>query len=219
MKYLQILSLKLFLVIFALIYLSACSQAYYGALEKAGVHKRDILVDRVQDAKQSQEAARDQFQSALEEFSSVVNIDGGNLEETYKTLDKELQKSEARAQEVKKRINKVEDVSKALFKGWEQELGQYDSVDLRRKSELQLIDTKERYVQLIMAMRRAEARIEPVLRPFRDQVLFLKHNLNAKAIASLRDELVQVEADTNKLIKELEASIAEADRFIQAAGV
>ncbi len=219
MKHLQIPSLKLFLVIFALIYLSACSQAYYSALEKAGFHKRDILIDRVQDAKQSQEAARDQFQSALEEFSSVVNIDGGNLEETYKMLDKELQKSEARAQEVKKRINKVEDVSKALFKEWEQELGQYDSVDLRRKSELQLIDTKERYVQLIMAMRRAEARIEPVLKPFRDQVLFLKHNLNAKAIASLRGELVQVEADTDKLIKELEASIAEADRFIQEAGV
>ncbi len=219
MKHLQIPSLKLFLVIFALIYLSACSQAYYSALEKAGFHKRDILIDRVQDAKQSQEAARDQFQSALEEFSSVVNIDGGNLEETYKMLDKELQKSEARAQEVKKRINKVEDVSKALFKEWEQELGQYDSVDLRRKSELQLIDTKERYVQLIMAMQRAEARIEPVLKPFRDQVLFLKHNLNAKAIASLRGELVQVEADTDKLIKELEASIAEADRFIQEAGV
>ena len=35
-------------------------------------------------------------------------------------------------------------------------------------------------------MRLAESRIEPVLKSFRDQVLFLKHNLNAKAIASLR---------------------------------
>jgi hypothetical protein len=52
----------------------------------------------------------------------------------------------------------------------------------------------------------------------RDQVLFLKHNLNAKDIVSLRGELVQVESDTDKLIKELEASIAEADRFIQETG-
>ena len=219
MKQLRILTHKLSLITFTLIYVSACSQAYYGALEKVGVHKRDILVDRVQDAKQSQEAARDQFQSALEEFSSVVNFDGGNLEETYKNLDKELQKSEARAQEVKTRIDKVEDVSKALFKEWERELDQYDSENLRRKSEQQLINTKKRYDHLIMAMRRAEARIDPVLRPFRDQVLFLKHNLNAKAIASLRGELVQVETDTDKLIKELEASIAAADRFIQQTGV
>lgn len=219
MTQIQLLFLRLLLILFALIHLSACSQVYYDTLEKVGIHKRDILVDRVKAAKQSQEEARDQFKSTLVEFSSVVNFDGGNLEDTYKKLDKELQKSEARAEEVKTRIDKVEDVSKALFKEWEQELDQYDSENLRKKSKQQLIDTKQRYENLIMAMRRAEARIDPVLRPFRDQVLFLKHNLNAKAIASLRGELVQVESDTDKLIEELEASIAEADRFIQETGV
>ncbi len=202
-----------------LFYISACSQAYYGALEKVGIHKRDIMVDRVEDAKQSQEEARDQFQSALEEFSSVANFQGGDLEDTYKKLNNELQKSEAKAEDVKNRIDSVEDVSIALFKEWEQELEQYENQKLRKQSEQQLNDTKIRYQQLMAAMRLAESRIEPVLKPFRDQVLFLKHNLNAKAIASLRGELVQVESDTDKLIKELEASIAEADRFIQETGI
>ncbi len=211
----KILSLRVFFATLLIMYMVACSQAYYGTLEKVGIHKRDILVDRVEAAKESQEAARDQFQSALEEFSSVVNFDGGNLEETYKKLNKELQESEARANEVKTRIDKVEEVSKALFTEWEKELKEYDSDTLRKKSEQQLINTKQRYNHLMVSMRRAEVRIDPVLRPFRDQVLFLKHNLNAKAIASLRGELVQVEADTDKLIRELELSIAEADKFIQ----
>ncbi len=198
-----------------LVFLIACSQAYYGALEKVGIHKRDIMVDRVQEAKQSQEEAKTQFQSALEEFSSVAKFQGGDLEETYKKLNRELEKSEAGAEEVTMRIDSVEDVSIALFKEWEQELDQYDSQKLRTHSEQQLNDTKVRYQQLMAAMRLAESRIEPVLRPFRDQVLFLKHNLNAKAIASLRGELIQVESDTSKLIKDLELSIAEADRFIQ----
>ena len=170
-------------------------------------------------AKQSQEDARDQFQSALEEFSSVANFQGGDLEEIYKKLNKSLQKSEARAEEVKNRIDSVEDVSIALFAEWEQELEQYESQTLRDQSEQQLNDTIARYQQLMAVMRLAESRIEPVLKPFRDQVLFLKHNLNAKAIASLRGELVQVEADTDKLISELEASIAEADRFIKETGL
>lgn len=204
---------------FLLFIITACSQAYYGALEKVGIHKRDIMVDRVQEAKQSQEDAKDQFRSALEEFSSVANFQGGDLEATYKKLDKELQKSEARAEEVTTRIDSVEDVSIALFKEWDDELDQYDSQKLRTQSEQQLKDTKVRYQQLMAAMRLAESRIEPVLRPFRDQVLFLKHNLNAKAIASLRGELLQVESDTEKLIKELETSIAEADRFIQETGI
>ena len=202
-----------------LLFVIACSQAYYGALEKVGIHKRDIMVDRVQDAKQSQEDAKEQFQSALEEFSLVANFQGGDLEDTYKKLNKELEKSEARADEVVARIDSVEDVSIALFKEWEQELGQYESQKLRKQSEQQLKDTKARYQQLMAAMRLAESRIEPVLRPFRDQVLFLKHNLNAKAIASLRGELIQVESDTSKLINELEISIAEADRFIQETGI
>lgn len=204
---------------FLLFFVVACSQAYYGALEKVGIHKRDIMVDRVQEAKQSQQEAKEQFQSALEEFSSVANFQGGDLEDTYKKLNKELQKSEARADEVTARIDSVEDVSIALFKEWEQELDLYESPKLRTQSEQQLKDTKVRYEQLMAAMRLAESRIEPVLKPFRDQVLFLKHNLNAKAIASLRGELIQVESDTDKLIKELEASIAEAERFIQETGV
>ena len=198
---------------------TACSQAYYGALEKVGIHKRDIMVDRVQNAKQSQEDARDQFKSALEEFSAIANFHGGDLEDTYKKLNKELEKSEARANDVSDRIDSVEDVSIALFKEWEQELDQYESQKLRAQSEQQLNETKIRYEQLMSAMRMAESRIEPVLKPFRDQVLFLKHNLNAKAIASLRGELLQVEADTEQLIKELEVSIAEADRFIQETGI
>jgi len=210
---------RIFSYFIILLFVSACSQAYYGALEKVGIHKRDIMVDRVQEAKQSQEEARDQFQSALEEFSSVANFQGGDLEDTYKKLNKELQKSEARAEDVTNRIDSVEDVSIALFKEWEQELDLYESQKLRTQSEQQLKDTKVRYEQLMAAMRLAESRIEPVLKPFRDQVLFLKHNLNAKAIASLRGELLKVESDTDKLIKELEVSIAEADRFIQETGI
>lgn len=204
---------------FVLLFVVSCSQAYYGALEKVGIQKRDIMVDRVQEAKQSQQDAKEQFQSALEEFSSVANFQGGDLENTYKKLNKELQKSEARADEVTTRIDSVEDVSIALFKEWEQELDQYESTKLRARSEQQLKDTKVRYEQLMAAMRLAESRIEPVLKPFRDQVLFLKHNLNAKAIASLRGELVQVGSDTDKLIKQLEASIAEADRFIKETNI
>ena len=65
-------------------------------------------------------------------------------------------------------------------------------------------------------MTKSSLEIDPVLLAFRDQVLFLKHNLNARAIASLQTELVSVEANVASLIKEMEASIGEADAFIKA---
>lgn len=195
---------------------TGCQTAYYGAMEKVGVHKRDILSSRVQEARNSQDAAKDEFQSAFEEFSSLVRVEGGDLQAQYNKLNRAFTRSEARAKEVSNRIAAVEAVSHALFKEWKQELGQYTSSALRRSSEQQLKETQQRYEQLMTAMRKAEASMKPVLDAFRDQVLFLKHNLNARAIASLEDEVQSVESNVADLIQDMERSIQEADRFIQS---
>ncbi len=195
-----------------------CQSAYYATLEKFGYHKRDLLVSRVQDARDTQQEAKEQFSSALEKFSAVLQFRGGALEEKYTQLKDELKKSEASAKAVRQRVAAVENVSEALFKEWEAELAQYHNDKLRRASARQLAHTRQRYAPLTRAMRRAEAKIDPVLTAFRDQVLFLKHNLNAQAIASLQEELVAVETNIAGLIREMEASIAEADAFIQAIG-
>ena len=206
--------LAIFFVLISLL-TGGCQKAYYDTMEKFGVHKRDIMVDRVEEARDSQEEAKEQFQSALEQFTTVLNFKGGKLEDKYKTLQAEYDKSEIKADDVKKRIVAVEDVSEALFTEWEDELGQYSNASLRRDSERKMVQTRRQYDQLITAMRKAETKIDPVLRAFRDQVLYLKHNLNAQAIASLQSELVGVESDIADLIQEMEKSIGEANSFIK----
>lgn len=202
------------LLISLLLLLGACSSVYYGTMEKFGIHKRDILVDRVEEARDSQKETKEQFSSALERFTKVLNFEGGDLEQKYKELNTELKRSEEKADEVRKRVAKVEDVAEALFDEWEAELDQYSSKSLRSSSAKQLKQTQTHYKKLIGAMKNAEAKIDPVLNPLRDQVLFLKHNLNARAIASLKSELGNIEADVSRLIREMESSIKEADSFI-----
>jgi len=208
------LSCFLIVVVAMLFFTGGCQTAYYNTMEKFGVHKRDIMVDRVEEARDSQEEAKEQFQSALEKFSSVLNFKGGELEDKYNTLKTEYDKSETKANEVRDRIDAVEDVSEALFDEWEDELDQYSSASLRRDSERKLSETRRQYKQLIRAMHKAEKKIEPVLTALGDQVLYLKHNLNAKAIASLQNELVTVESDIADLVREMEKSINEANSFI-----
>ena len=199
-----------------IIVLLGCSSAYYGTMEQLGYHKRDLMVNRVESAREAQEDAKEEFESALEKFSSVLQFDGGKLEDKYDQLKKAYDRSNARAETVRERIESVEDVAEALFEEWEEELGQYSSASLRRSSERKLNQTKRQYAQLISAMKRAERKMDPVLTAFHDQVLFLKHNLNAKAIASLQTELGSVEAEVNSLIRDMEASIKEADAFISS---
>ena len=198
--------------------LTGCSTIYYSTMEKFGVHKRDIMTDRVKEARDSQHAAKKEFANALEQFKSVVHVKGGNLESKYRKLDAALQKSEARATEVRERIAAVESVSGALFKEWKAELKQYNNVELRAASERQLREAQARYGELMMAMNRAESRLEPVLKPLRDQVLFLKHNLNAKAIGALTSEVSAIETKVDDLVRDMEQSIREADAFIATLG-
>jgi hypothetical protein len=184
-------------------------------METFGVHKRDLLVDRIEEARDSQEETKEQFQTALEQFRSVVNFEGGDLEEKYTSLDKVYGKSKSKARQVKQRIEDVEDVAEALFDEWQSELEQYTNERLRDSSEETLENTRKRYNSFIQAMKKAEAKITPVLAAFHDQVLFLKHNLNAQAIASIQQELKAVETDIATLISELEQAIGEADKFIR----
>jgi len=193
---------------------SSCSTVYYETMEKFGVHKRDILVERVEEARDSQEAAKVQFTSALEQFSSLLNFNGGDLQATYENLNTEFEKSEDRAATVRDRIRSVESVSADLFAEWEDELELYSNQNLRRSSETTLRETRALYQQLVLSMHTAENKMIPVIDAFRDQVLFLKHNLNSRAIASLRTELVTIESDISALIVDMEKSITESNRFL-----
>ncbi len=207
--------LRATLILWVLILCSGCETAYYGTMEKLGYHKRDLMVNRVESARDAQEDAKEEFESALEKFSSVLQFDGGALEDKYDQLKNAYDRSAARAQTVRDRIDSVEDVAEDLFAEWQAELSEYSSDNLRRSSARKLRDTKRQYEQLIGAMRRAERKMDPVLTVFNDQVLYLKHNLNARAIASLQTELVSVEAEVNALIRDMNASIKEANTFIR----
>jgi hypothetical protein len=204
-----------YLPVVLLLILGGCSSAYYGAMEKFGVAKREILADRVQKTQQAQKEAKEQFADALQRFLAVTKADGGDLQRKYEDLNREFQRSEGRAKEVRERIAAVEDVAEALFREWKQELGQFSSATMRSDSQRQLDTTRRRYDALLTLMKRAADRMDPILATFRDQVLYLKHNLNARAIASLGETHRTLEADISRLIADMETSIREAENFIK----
>ena len=206
---------RVWVLLLSAVLLGGCSTVYYKTMEKFGYEKRDILVDRVEDARDSQNDAQETFRSSLERFQSVVDTPDTELKEQYAEISDAYEDSLSSAEEVRDRIDKVEEVAEDLFDEWEDELSLYESASLRRSSEQQLKETRVQYGQLISRMHDAEDRMEPVLQAFEDQVLYLKHNLNAQAIGSLENELVSIRQDVDSLIRNMEQSIAESEAFIQ----
>ncbi|CAV17158.1 DUF2959 domain-containing protein [Vibrio atlanticus] len=204
----------LIVIVLSIFTLTGCQSAYYSAMEQVGYHKRDIMVDRVEDAKESQQDAQEEFTSALEALSSLTNFSGGDLEDMYNKINDKYQNSEKAAQNVSDRIAAIEDVSDALFAEWQGELDLYTSDSLRRSSEKKLRETKSSYQTMLSAMKRAEKKMDPVLNTLRDNTLYLKHNLNASAVGSLQGEFMSLEKDITYAITQMNAAIAESDKFL-----
>ncbi|TMN90782.1 DUF2959 domain-containing protein [Pseudoalteromonas phenolica] len=194
--------------------LTACQTVYYSAMEKVGVHKREILVDRVEATKESQQTSQQEFQTALERLTTLVNFDGGELQTAYEQLNDDYETSLSAANDVSSNIDKVEDVAEALFDEWQDELTQYSNANLKRESEKKLKQTQRQFSKLLKSMRRSEAKMQPVLDSLKDNVLYLKHNLNAQAVAAIRGEFDALKVDIQNLINDMNRSIAESNAFI-----
>ncbi|CUB02429.1 DUF2959 domain-containing protein [Marinomonas fungiae] len=194
--------------------LAGCQTAYYGAMEKIGLDKRDILVDRVENVRDSQKDSQEEFQDAYQRLVMLTDFEGGDLEDVYDDLNDDYESSKSAAERVSKRIDDVEQVAEDLFDEWEEELDQYSNAKMRRVSEAKLNDTKRQFNQMLRSMHQAEAKMAPVLATLNDNVLYLKHNLNAAAVSAIKGEFANLKTDISGLIKDMSKAIDESNAFI-----
>ncbi len=195
--------------------MTGCKTAYYATMEKFGVAKRDLLKKRVTAARDEQKEAGEQFKDALTKLQAIYKFDGGQLEAAYRELEGEYENSASLADSVRKRIKDVESVANDLFIEWEGEIAEITTPTMQAASRRQLLETRSRYNGMVVALKKAEQSMDPVLAQLKDHVLFLKHNLNAQAIASLKGEAASIQTEISRLLKDMNASIAKADEFIK----
>ena len=205
-----ILSLLVFLI------QNGCQTTYYTVWEKLGKEKRHLLKDQVEKAQSEQQEASEQFKDVLSRIKEIYGFDGGELEAFYEKLKSDYEESEYRADAVRSRIKKVEQIATDLFAEWETEINEISNTQLKSKSKAALKDTKKRYARLRLAMSKAEKSMDPVLRGLNDYVLYLKHNLNAKAVGALRKEVDDIEIEVERLVQDMTQSVSEADRFLKS---
>jgi hypothetical protein len=207
---------RLFFTFFVLLFTcTACTTVYYATWEKLGKHKRDLLKDNVIAVKEEQVEAQEEFKDALTRLKELSGFHGGDLEDMYYKLKDDYDECKARADAIRERIDKINEIASDLFAEWEEEINSMSNASMKRKDRQRLINTKRHFASFARTLERAERSLGPVLTAFNDQVLYLKHNLNAKAIAGLQGEVASIETDVSALIRDMNKSIAEAYRFIK----
>ena len=194
--------------------LGACSTVKYEALEQVGIYKRDILVDNVEDARDAQAETKDELVEAYAELNALMGADAGKLEKKYKSLNRKVERSQDAIDELDDHLASIDRVSADLFEEWEEELDQYNSASLRRDQSQKLAASRSQFAALRARMQTARDRVDPVMAVLNDNVLYLKHSLNARALDALRGEATALEGKVDALIRDMQIAIDEADAFI-----
>lgn len=198
-----------------LVSLTGCRNVVYSAYENFGIYKRDLLKKAVVAARDEEKGAQQEFKDALTRLKELTGFEGGELEKQYRRVQSSYDDSASRVAAVHKRVQDVETVAGDLFAEWEKENRQIETPELRQNSHQQLTDTRQRYEEMLAALKQSERSMDPVLHKLHDYVLALKHSLNAEAIGQLRGESAKIQADVAQLLEQMNASIASADEFIR----
>lgn len=201
------------LLVFAVL-LSGCTSAYYKTMRTLGKEKRDILVSRVKDAKKDQDQTKQKLKTTMESFQELTGFQGGSLETSYKRLNNDFESANDQAVKLHNKVESIDQVSNDLFREWQGEIAEISNPKLKSQSTTMLRDARVRQAAYLRAMHKTESQITPVLAAFHDQVLFLKHNLNSRAIGSLKGTSASLQSDVADLIQSIDASSAEADKLI-----
>jgi hypothetical protein len=201
-------------VMITLMAVAGCQRAYYAAWETVGKEKRHLLRSQIEKARDDQQEASEEFKDALTRLKEMYGYEGGELEKMYNRLSADYQDCVERADQVEQRVANVQRIAKDLFKEWQQENEQIQNSTFKANSARKLKSTQTRFARLEKSMLAASRRMQPVLTNLRDYVLYVKHNLNAEAIGALKTEVTSIEADVNRLVRDINQSIQEADKFL-----
>jgi hypothetical protein len=196
--------------------LGGCKSTYYKAMRTLGKEKRDILVSRIQDAKKDQDQTKKKLQTTMESFQALTGFEGGSLEKSYNRLNSDYESAADQAAKLHDKVQSIDQVSSDLFKEWQNEINGMENAKLKSQDLVMLRNARTRQAAYMRAMRKTEDQIAPVLKAFHDQVLFLKHNLNARAIGSLKNTSANLQSDVAELVQSIDASSQEADKLINS---
>lgn len=195
---------------------SGCQSLYNTTLEKVfGMEKRQIFKKSVEDVSANQKKAQETFKDSITRLKELYNFNGGNLEAVYNKLKSSYENAKSQADRVHDRIDNMEGLAKSMFAEWDKEIKQFSNPAFAQDSRQKLTKTKVKYELLSKSVKESEASMRPVLKQLNDHVLYLKHNLNASSIGTLKGESVSIQGEIEGLIQRMDGSIREADSFIK----
>ena len=208
---------RIILTTIAVAALAGCksSTTVVKAMDTIGFEKREMLKDRLQEARDAQVAAKQQLQSALYTLRRMDTVAPTEMADLHDDLESEVNKTEDEIDDLNDNIQSVESVAQVMFEDWQEDLAKYEDQQLRQKSQEELRQTQQNYNAMIAQLKSTHEKLVSLVPALKDQVLYVEHSINAGVKPQESEKLDDVREQVSSLIEELEGSIDRTQRFIE----
>ncbi len=190
--------------------------AYYSAMDKVGYERREILADRLQDARASQLEAKEQLGRALSSLRRIDTVPVSGLEDLHADLKHQAGDTKDALNDLRSNIASVDSVARSMFSQWGDDLARINDDTVRRQSAAKMRETQQDYNQLSASLRDTEHRLANVVPALQDQVIVLETSLRAGIRPGKTATLQEVRDQVSSLIEDLQGSIDRTQHFIDA---
>lgn len=184
----------------------------------AGIKQVDDLLGRIERVHLECELARERAKATMDGLRSVVLLDKTeDVVAIFASLELAIRASEDQGYKLRAAIGPMKASAEAVFERWTQDLGEFSSVDMRRRSTERMDETRARYDQIVATAGPAVTSYEVFNAGLRDLALFLGHDLNTGALQSIGPEVEVIADDALALNDKLQACLAACREYVRAA--
>ena len=142
--------------------------------------------------------------------------EGKDRRKLYKNLMKEMDNCDKRVEGVRKRTAEMNGAASMYFEERGKSVESIGSEDLRARGQARLEESKAEYAHILELGQAAGGDYQGFMAKLRDQVLFLGHDLNPDALASLDDDVKKQNKAATELYAKIDGTITAFNTYTGA---
>ena len=194
----------------------AASTAATVAAQVDGVKRIEQLIKRSTAAVKAVDDTKLQIQKTMDAYNLVVAPETMNRKSAYSKLQKEMDATKKKQAAIAARTGEARAEADTLFKSWQSSTSTISDAGLRAKSEQRLAATQARVDEIQTDNAHADELYATFMKALEDRVTYLGHDLNASAVASLKDESATLNTQATDLYAAIEKATTAANAAIGA---
>lgn len=184
------------------------------------VQQVDELLTHIERVQVETAVAKDAAHAVLSDLCALVSPSfKGDAAPAFAEFLESAELSEQQGEVLAKSVEPMQRAADELFHRWTKDLENFGNTRMRTRSQSRLDETRTRYQSILGATQAAQIALDAYNNDLKDHALFLRHDLNATSVETIRGDVRLLNEQIQDLDKRFDATTAAARAYVESAAI